>query len=510
MGDLYFHYEQVGIRQKGNTSRGAILDEEENINLRHYKLNFTATFDDEFTQTPLSWTDTEAYEYRDNRNFFGLEKLNIRWNRNQESTYLREYYAFEMYRNNGVLAPHTAPMQVEMNIDGDTQNLGVYLGVEDIDKSFIKRNLVKASAGGDLYKMGWTNVGATLDSLDSYLFGVEYQVKENQKFKQVGFTYDLKTNKKTSKHELIKAFIQKIKDTPTNEFDSFLESDMIYDYTIKYLAISYLLGDPDDLRGNANNTYLYFLADTNQAIFIPTDNDRALGSTGGGGNPTHHHGALNQPFDDTTGYAKNTMPFFNKSILESGNLEIKQDYMTAIQEIISNKWLDIETFETYYTKAKTNYSNALTLGDKVNGEKIEFSLKEVDNLSDGWNLSIGVYFEKKKESFTTFTWNKEEEEASTSYYLRGEMNGWAGIEGKYNLKLENGVPTLLIRLEANQKFKIADSSWSSEFNYEDLADKTLFNSEGHNKNISVKETGLYKIEIVDYGTDHSKLLITKQ
>ncbi|MDE7384127.1 MAG: hypothetical protein K2M84_00035, partial [Anaeroplasmataceae bacterium] len=197
-------------------------------------------------------------------------------------------------------------------------------------------------------------------------------------------------------------------------------------------------------------------------------------------------------------------------ILESGNLEIKQDYMTAIQEIISNKWLDIETFETYYTKAKTNYSNALTLGDKVNGEKIEFSLKEVDSLSDGWNLSIGVYFEKKKESFTTFTWNKEEEEASTSYYLRGEMNGWAGIEGKYNLKFENGVPTLLIRLEANQKFKIADSSWSSEFNYEDLADKTLFNSEGHNKNISVKETGLYKIEIVDYGTDHSKLLITKQ
>ncbi|MBD5390913.1 hypothetical protein HDR67_02795, partial [bacterium] len=145
MGDLLFHYEQVGIRQKGNTSRGAILDSNENLNLRHYKLSFTATFDDEFTQTPISWTDEEAYEYRDNRSFFGLEKLNIRWNRNQDSTYLKEYYAFEMYRENGVLAPHSAPMQVKMKIDGNTQNLGIYLGVEDIDKNFIKRNLVKDS-----------------------------------------------------------------------------------------------------------------------------------------------------------------------------------------------------------------------------------------------------------------------------------------------------------------------------------------------------------------------------
>lgn len=176
MGELQFHYEQVGIRQKGNTSRGAILDDHGKINLRHYKLSFTATFDDEFTKTPMEWKDEAALEYRDNRNFFGIEKLNIRWNRNQEQTYLREYYAFEVYQNNGVLAPHSNPMQVEMKTGGTTQNLGVYLAVEDIDKSFIKRNLVKASAGGDLYKMGWTSVGARLDSLDSSLFGVEKQI----------------------------------------------------------------------------------------------------------------------------------------------------------------------------------------------------------------------------------------------------------------------------------------------------------------------------------------------
>ena len=111
MGELIFHYEQVGIRQKGNTSRGAILDEKGQIHLRHYKLSFTATFDDDFTKTPIEWKDEAALEYRDSRNFFGIEKLNIRWNRNQEKTYLREFYAFEMYRANGVLAPHTNPLQ---------------------------------------------------------------------------------------------------------------------------------------------------------------------------------------------------------------------------------------------------------------------------------------------------------------------------------------------------------------------------------------------------------------
>ena len=265
MGELIFHYEQVGIRQKGNTSRGAILDEKGQIHLRHYKLSFTATFDDDFTKTPIEWKDEAALEYRDSRNFFGIEKLNIRWNRNQEKTYLREFYAFEMYRANGVLAPHTNPLQVEMSIDGDVQNLGIYLAVEDIDKTFLKRNIVKGATGGDLYKLGWTHVGATLDVLDDALFGVEKQVADGDKFKQIVFPYDLKTNKKTSNHTNIKTFIQNIIHTETSQFASFIESNMLYDYTIRYLAVSYLLGDPDDLRGNSNNTYLYFLEEIGRA-----------------------------------------------------------------------------------------------------------------------------------------------------------------------------------------------------------------------------------------------------
>jgi ribonuclease HII len=88
-----------------------------------------------------------------------------------------------MYRNNGMLAPHSNPFNLTFKVDGSDQNAGVYLAVEPIDKDFLKRNLAKSYRNGDLYKMGWTNVGATLDNIDSKLFGEETQVADGNRFK---------------------------------------------------------------------------------------------------------------------------------------------------------------------------------------------------------------------------------------------------------------------------------------------------------------------------------------
>lgn len=74
----------------------------------------------------------------------------------------------------------------------------------------------------------------------------------------------------------------------------------------------------------------------------------------------------------------------------------------------------------------------------------------------------------------------------------------------------NGVPSLEIYLEANQPFKIADSSWNKEFNYDSVVDTALVSSIGDEKNIGVKESGLYRIEIIDANTDHAKLSIRKK
>ena len=53
------------------------------------------------------------------------------------------------------------------------------------------------------------------------------------------------------------------------------------DNFLKFEAVSYFLGNPDDLRNNYNNYYIYFNKSTGKMIFIPYDLDRCLGVTNG-------------------------------------------------------------------------------------------------------------------------------------------------------------------------------------------------------------------------------------
>ena len=396
INDVIFHYENVGIRQKGNTSRGSITTDNK-INLRHYKLNFAETFDDEFRVDSQELTK-EQKEYYKNRTFFGLKKLDLRWNRNSDSTYTREYYSYELYRLNGILSARSNVMNLKFKINNKVENLGLYLGVEPIDKSFIERNLTKDYLGGDLYKLGWSNVGAVFDSVESELFGKEEQYVGNDEnvFWHRTYPYDLKTNSKTSSHEDIKNFINKLNQTPIYSNYDVIKEITHYDSFLKYLAISYLLGDPDDLRGNYNNTYIYFLPD-GKAIFMPNDHDRTLGSTGGTGNPTGHHGALNKPYDENTGYSgKNQSPLFTKTILKNGNANIKQDYYQMITTIINNDTFKNSTFKKYYEIIKNNYSDCVKLSKNINNETVKFNLVEDKQLDSAWNLTVEIYINKKR------------------------------------------------------------------------------------------------------------------
>lgn len=401
LDDLIFHFEKIGIRQKGNTSRGSVMNGDGTMQLRHYKLSFSEIFDDEFRDDQVQMSEEEI-AYIEERSLFGLEKLDIRFNRNQDGTYLKEFYSYEMYRANGVLAPRTNLATVGMNIDGNYQNAGVYLMVETIDKDFIKRNLLKDYTSGDLYKLGWTNVGATFDNLDSSLFGVEKQTvnSDGYNFSAQKYPYDLKTNKKTSDHSAIKTFIGKVINTSNTDFYNMLQEYSMYDEFITYLAISYLLGDPDDLRGNYNNTYVYFVPTTNgnKILFMPTDHDRALGSTGGS-NPTGHFGTGNGPYSPRTGYSENWSPLFRKTIIDTGNSQIKSDYIKRIEEIIEKGWMELNTFNMYFDVASTHYSQDITLGDLFNDSDVSFKIIENNNVNDNWNLSIEVYFREKVKTF---------------------------------------------------------------------------------------------------------------
>ncbi len=394
---LHFHYEQVGIRQKGNTSRGEVLSGDK-INLRHYKLSFEETFDDEFTETPMTWTDSAAYAYREDRKFFGADKIDIRWNRSKDTTYLREYYSYEMYRANGGLAPHSNVCQVIMNHDGIEDNMGVYLAVENVNKGFIKRNIVKASRGGDLYKLTWgSNVGATFNSTDDYLFGVEYQTGSGSSFTNHSYTYDLKTNKDSSDHSTIKSFISDLSEQHGNTAYEFMNERSVYSEFLAFVSCSYLLGDPDDLRGNYNNAYVYFTGDGSQAIFIPTDHDRSFGVEGYG------HTSNCNPFEKNTGYAGgNDSNLFNKTLFSTNSTTIRPEYLSKIQEIIDGGWMSIDKYTEYFNIVKNNYSDCLSVGSNINESTISFSLSESSDQYSG-NYTVENYMANKVSAYNSYS-----------------------------------------------------------------------------------------------------------
>ena len=164
--------DNVGIRMKGNTSRTDFYDKKEGqYNLIHFKVDFGE------------------------RTFATLEKLELRWNKNDDSTYIREYYAYEMYRDFGVLAPHVN--LATMKVAGVHQ--GVFTICEPVDGIFIDKYVAKEDRGGNLYKCNWAGIGANLTS--KCTIGVENE--EEGRF----YNYDLKTNKSEANHTKMKNLI---------------------------------------------------------------------------------------------------------------------------------------------------------------------------------------------------------------------------------------------------------------------------------------------------------------
>ena len=401
--DMHFHFRQVGIRQKGNTSRTDIYDEGHVFNLEHWKLSFEETFDDEYTLTKAKWFNEEAYAFRQDRKFFGTSKINFRFNRNLETTYIREHYASNMYRQNGSLAASTNPVSFSVKLDNKEYNLGVYLAVENIDKSFIKRNIIKDSRNGDLYKLSYTSMGPANFNPDSVSkIGLDYLTLRNNKYDEAKYVYSIKTNKTTTSHADLKNFINTLGNTRGADSLTFMDTYSDLDSYVSFLALSYLLGDPDDLRGNYNNAYVFFTGDTHKAIFIPTDLDRVLGSTGGeGNNPTGNHGALTKPFDKNTGYARgNDSNLFNKTLFSTNAIEMRSRYLTRISEIIDAGWMDIVKFNEYFNYSNTNYKDEVKISNEIGGSYVSFSVSEANkDLYNSENLDVKTYMENKVNTF---------------------------------------------------------------------------------------------------------------
>jgi spore coat protein H len=251
----------IGFRSRGNLSRVLLENQNGSLNMSHFKLSFHEDF------------DLEEYKVNNNRTVFEVEEIEMKFNRNGDSTYITEKYALDLFRELDVYAAHTTLANIYVQIDNEVHYYGVYTLFEPIDKLFLERRMTKDEAKGNLYKSLWQQFGpaALQTGYDANAIGIK---NESINYRP---SYDLKTNKKSPNHSQLVDFINQINQLNGPAFKTYIENHFNVDMFLRYLAVGVMLGNPDDYRAMGNNYYLYHNPVSNQWMMIPYDYDHGLG-----------------------------------------------------------------------------------------------------------------------------------------------------------------------------------------------------------------------------------------
>lgn len=476
LGSTTYRICQVGVRMKGNTSRTSFYNEEEGIyNLIHLKLSFQETFDDPayYGADALEWSE-EARQARKDRTFATLEKIDMKWNKCDDSSYIKEYYAYEMYRDYGLLAPHTNLASV----DWSGVHMGVYTIYEPIDKIFLEKNLPAEALGGDLYKLGWTNKGASFTSASS--IGIEDE--DAGKF----YCYDLKTNKKTSTHEALKNLIAQLNDgnVTREEFASLVDAD----YFLLYAAVSYLLGNPDDLRGNYNNCYIYFRGDTGKMLVIPYDYDRCLGVTKQW-NPTGDGVTSDNPFStaQTSGYGEQENPLFLYSVCAGGYYV--REFAAVLTDLAASRWMDEGHFLQKAALAQAHYAADTAPGRQFHnagGHSFTIDPHKTSDFSSQDNISFAEYAEAKLTALEKYLQDVDKYASAkpatpADLYIRADFTDWDIKDGWQLEQGEDGLWRIELSRSGSFRFKVYSKALGDWFGSEVLTEDTTvsWETDGH-------------------------------
>lgn len=480
-----FFLEEVGVRMKGNTSRTSFYNAEEGIyNIIHLKLSFQETFDDPdyYGSEAQVWTDA-AREARKNRTFATLEKLDLRWNRCDDGSYLKEYFAYETYRQYGVLAPRTNLC----SFDWAGIHMGVFTINEPIDQKFLEKNLPQEALGGDLYKIGWAG-SENGCFLNTNSIGIEDEAAGEF------YAYDLKTNKKTSQHDALKNLIRSLNsgNVTKEQFSQLLDAENF----VSFAAVSYLLGNPDDLRNNYNNCYLYFRADTGQAMFIPYDFDRCLGVTAHW-NPTGDGVTGDNPFANTlaaTGQQQKS-PVMLYSVVSGGYFV--EEYAKKLQEIAAGEWFTTENFHALYSVAEYHYASLAQPGKQFHntyGLHLSFDVKRSSDFASNGNISFQEYWEAKQKTLAYYLQDIPggEPMIPAVWYIRADATGWQN-DDDYAMEAADGLVCITIHVSGEMRLKVYNDQTGRWYGAECVAEdcSVAFESDGHT-NIVLKQ-GTYRI-----------------
>lgn len=357
-----FDEEEIGIRMKGNTSKNPnFVDNDGHFNaLSHFKVAFNKNFAAGECDYYTSSKDSETLAKNKKRKFADMKKIDLKWNRNFDNTFTKEAYAKDCYRDAGVVAQRMNLVCLTLQSDTDEIN-EIYQVIETVDGSSLKKYFGSEGGDGNLYKGLYARANLTTESISGTNLNPESETNEWP-------TYPLKTNDDgpTYDHSLFKKTVRILnKVQPVEDAKIELDECLAIDNILRYCAVAWVVGNPDDLRNNSNNTYFYFHSSNEKMYIIPYDDDRVFGILN------------NWPVDMSTLPADSTRaqgmshnsggkvwinnPLFwhliisesDSGVKYSDNYPVIEEYKTRYEQYVreySEKYLDVNRFQEFTNK----------------------------------------------------------------------------------------------------------------------------------------------------------------
>ncbi len=304
--DIYYNDKQwyrAGIRFKGNSSLQSSW--EAGILKLSLKLDFNE-FENEYPQI-------------DNQRFYGFKKFSLK-NNYDDSSFLREKVAADVFKQAGMVVSHTAFYRLYVDHGNGAEYFGLYTLVEEVDGTVLDTQFT--SDDGNLYKPE--------DGSTNFVAGT---------FSEDDFTK--KTNEDDADWSDIESLFSILHDSSrTSDASSWrnsLEAVFDVDTFLKYLAVNGIIQNWDTYGRMTHNYYLYNNPDTATLTWIPWDNNEALqeGKMGG---------SLALDFSDLE---SSSWPLIAKIYADDVYKAKYDSYMQEVKENVFNATDMQNLYETY-------------------------------------------------------------------------------------------------------------------------------------------------------------------
>ncbi len=195
--------------------------------------------------------------------FHGLKTINLHCGVTDPSK-LREALGYALYRGAGVPAARTAFAEVTLSVPGkhDKELLGAYTLVEQVDRDFLRRHF------GD---------GDGLLMKPERVREFDYLGEDWASYKP---TYAPKREAAAEESRRVVEFCKLVSRGSDEEFRKRIGSYLDVDGFLRFLAVTALVVNPDNLFSLGHNYYLYLHPKTKKLHVIPWDMDRAFANFG--------------------------------------------------------------------------------------------------------------------------------------------------------------------------------------------------------------------------------------